>query len=494
MPACSVVRRAATLLAAAGALLAASATTASAAPSVAYLDAHEVWVANLDGSGKTRLSTGQGDWTAVAQSKDGWIVGIQLEAGKISQLSHFTVWNPQGVETYHGPLPAHTDAAIATYPLSLALTTGGGGIVYTYSEYGSLYSWARTGYIVLPSTTAVAPALGPISFATSSSPSEYVALGPDDRVFLTGGAVVGARQAYVQAPGGIGTDSFSPWMNLSAAPNSYSYQHLAVSANDGSTYALEIYDDQGSFAGSPTYIDLGRATGFGGAGIDDCLIEQKSTTRTSHPTLSPDGTTIAWQDTGGVKLAGVPNFAPGGPATCAFASGPITLSATASYPSIGGFDLGAYLAARAPSTGGTGGSGGGSTGTGGGAGGGSTGTGAGGSGSDGSGTGAPTLTAKLSGTPKISTATSTLAFKLTPSATGKATLKLSILPKALGLKGKTAITLGTGSGAVKRGASATIKVKLTARAKSLRKRLKGKKASLGVTVGGQSTTITVKLG
>ena len=118
---------------AATALVLTFAISASAA-SVAYLDGNEVWVSNTDGSQKIRLSSGEGDWRAVAQADDGHIVGVQLEAGKISQLSRFTVWNPSGQRIRFGALSATSNGSFA-YPLSLDLTNGGGLIIYGFSQY-----------------------------------------------------------------------------------------------------------------------------------------------------------------------------------------------------------------------------------------------------------------------------------------------------------------------------------------------------------------------
>ncbi len=479
----SPLRRLVVALALSAATLLTSASAASAAASVAYLDGKEVWVSSLDGSQKLRLSNGEGDWTAVAQNDNGWIVGIQLEAGKIAQLSRFTVWNPQGSVAYRGPLASAPGSSSYAFPLGLSVTAEGRGIVYGTSEYtyGFPVGSLRTGFYILPSETVVAPALGPIYVGSA----EWVTLGPGDRVVGT----TGKRTIGVQKAGSLAEPGFDDWFDLGGNPANYSFDDLDVSG-DGTVVAATVADEQSGSSDYPTYVALAKFTAFGpptGLYVDDCYIERQSSTRARNPSVSPDGTRVAWQDGGGVKVAGVPNFASGGPATCQLSAPPLTISASGSYPSIGGFDVAALIAARAPAptpspAPGTGSTSGGTSG-------GSTG------GSTGGGSGGTLSTPTVTSTPKASTApASGVPLTITLNATGEAKLKLTILPKALGLKGSKPIQIGTASGTVTAGQPTTFKVKLTARGKQLRKRLKGKRAKLLVTVGGQSATITIKLG
>ncbi|MEH3052445.1 MAG: hypothetical protein PGN13_00360 [Patulibacter minatonensis] len=478
MPARSLSRRG-TLVGAAliATSLLGSATAASAASSIAYLDGKEVWVANLDGSSKTRLSGGEGDWTAVAQNDAGWIVGVELEAGKIATLSRFKIWDPQGVLSYQGPLANKPSGASAAYPLGLSLTAGGGLIVYGFSEftYGYPVGSLATGFYALPSSTVVSPALGPLRVTRGV----YATVGPNDRVVVSG--FPNRHTIAFQAPDSIGSDVFTPWLDISGfAPNAI-YNAVDLSG-DGATIVSQVEKDvQGS--DDPAFINIAKTESFGGAYVDDCMVDIPETAKAQHPTVSPDGRTVAWDDTSGVRIAGAPNLAANGPALCALTSPIATISATGSYPSIGGFDLNAYLAAKSPAP---------------------TPTPAPGGGGPAptptpvvGGPAAPTeptFTLKTSGTPKVSTGAATATFKITPGATGTAKVTLTISPKSIGLKGKAAITLGTGSSKVTKGKSATVKVKLSAKAKTYKKRLKGKKATLKVQIGSSTVTTTIKLG
>ncbi|MBO9534020.1 MAG: hypothetical protein J7513_13700 [Solirubrobacteraceae bacterium] len=460
-------------------LLAASAcvtaTPASAAQSVAYLDGKEVWVANLDGSSKTRLSTGQGDWTAVAQNDNGWIVGVQLEAGKIAQLSRFTVWNPQGQIVNQGPLTSKNAGASAAYPLGLNITASGGTLVYGYSEYTYGYPVGTLvkGFFVLPSSTkTVTPPL-------SVGSAQYLTLGPNDRVVgSTSETSIG-----IQGAGGLGVTAFQPSQFFSAPFEIWGVD----TSGDGTVVATSLYDNSaGSGTAGPKHVHFTKWVDFGGTVIlDDCFLDQAGTARDTHGTVSTDGTRVAWEGLGGVKVAGAPSFTSAGPPTCNLSSPPVTISATGTYPSLGGFDLNAYVAANAPAAGGGGAAGGGTGGTGAPAGGG-TGSPA-----------TPALTATLKSAPKLSTLTSkttVVSVKLTASATGEAKVELKIPPKNLGLKGRNPITLAAGKAKVTAGQQKTVKLKPTSRARTLRKKLKGKKATLRVKIGALTSESTIKLG
>lgn len=468
--------RAALLAAAVGAACTAT-SPAHAATSVAYLDGNEIWVANTDGSSKTRLSGGEGDWRAVSQNAQGWIIGVQNEAGKISDLSRFTLWNAKGAVAAQGPLNRDYAGPSYAYPLGLEVTSTGGNHLYGFSALTFFFGGTslRTGYFLsIPTAAALQPTPFAGSTARSGYPTHFSLV--DDRIV---GAVT-ASVIGIQEAGNLGNATYTPWP-LGTLPNGYEFRGSDVSA-DGKIVTTELAEDLPGEGLDLIRIAVAKTEGLGGAYVDDCILDLPVDSTTGHPTVAPDGSVVAWEQVGGVKVTGAPNLRVGGPATCELTTGVTTISPTGSYPSLGGFDLAAYLASKTPPAtggGGTGAAGPGSTGTG------STG---------GAANPAPALVVKLGKAPKLSTGSSSQSLKITPQATGTANVTITIDPKRVGQKGKTPISLATGSQKVTAGKQATVKLKPSKKAKSLKKKLKGKKATITITVGTAVYTGTIKLG
>lgn len=431
-------QRIAVVIAVAAFSLLGAATTQAA--SVAYLDGNEVWVATTDGAARARLSSGEGDWRDVAQSDQGYIVGVRNEAGKISNLSTFTVWDPAGNRIHFGPLSGSNAGSIA-YPLSLDITPGGGLLVYGYSllVYGFPVGTLTQGHYLLPSSTVTAPVPEPYRNTSIRWPT------------LVGERIVGtpgANSIEVQEAGSIGGTTFVPWANFSGVAGAD--LHRTDVAATGTVFASELY-----YAGPPEVnkIAVVPAPGLGvPISPGDCFLDADALAR--QPSLSQDGTLIAWQDGGGVKVGGVPTFS--GAEPCVLTKPPVTISATGSFPSIGPFNVAALVPAPAPAS-------------------------------------KPTLTA-----PKSVKLSKLLKSGLTVSVSsvtgGKATVKMTVTPKSVGKKGRKAIVIATGSATVPAGGIAKkIKVKMTRKGKSLKRRLKGKRATLTATIGGLSSTKTIKL-
>lgn len=462
--------RAALLIAAVGAC-AATAAPASAATSIAYIDGNEVWVANTDGSSKTRLSGGEGDWRTVSQNAQGWIIGVANEAGKIADLSRFTLWKPDGSVATQGPLSRDNAGPSYAYPLGLEVTSTGGNHLYGFSAltFGYLTTSLRTGFFLsIPTAAALQPVAVAGSGASNGIPVYFT---------LVGDRVVGSMtdsQIGIQNPSSIAESSFSPWP-LGTLPNGYDFRGVDVSA-DGKIVATELAEDPPGGGSSTIRIDVAKTEGLGGAYVDDCILDLPIDTTTGHPTVSPDGSVVAWHQVGGVKITGVPNLRPSGPPACELTTAITTISETGSYPSLGGFDVGAYVASKTPTAGGGTGGTGGTTG-----GGGTTNT-------------PPKLEVKVGAAPKLSTGSSSQSIKITPKATGTANVTITIDPKTIGQKGKTPISLATGSKKVTSGKQATVKLKPSKKAKSLKKKLKGKKATITIKIGTAVYTGTIKLG
>ena len=478
--------RAALLAAAVGASAASFASPAAAATSVAYLDGNEVWVANTDGSNKTRLSGGEGDWRAVSQNATGWVIGVEnplTEDGnpRIPDLATFKVWNPQGALAAQGPLRQDGFGPSYAYPLGLELTSTGGNLLYGFSAYSYITNTSRTGFfLTIPSAAALQPT--PVAAGGFSNGIPYYFTLVNDRV--VGRAT--DTTIGIQDASSIASDDFTPWPALNLA-GSLRYRGVDASS-DATIVATELAQSPSGGGSDLIRIDVAKTAGLGGAYIDDCILDLPVDTTTGHPTVAPDGSVIAWNQVGGVKVTGVPNLRAGGPEKCELTTAVTTISATGSYPSLGGFDVNAYVASKTPPA--TGGGSGGGTGTGGGTGG----TGGTGGSGGGAANAVPPLQVKLGKAPTLSTGSSSQSLKITPGATGTAKVTITIDPKRVGQKGKTPISLATGSKQVTAGKQATVKLKPSKKAKSLKKKLKGKKATITITIGTAVFTGTIKLG
>lgn len=463
----------AVLLVGAAAAACAVASSAHAATSVAYLDGNEVWVASPDGSNKTRLSGGEGDWLAVSQNAQGWVVGVQKEAGKLFDFSRFTLWNAQGDVATQGPLGRDTAGPSYVYPLGLEVTSTGGNLLYGFSALtpGFPIGSLRTGFFVtIPSAAALAPTPIAGSSANSGVPT-YFSLVSDRVVGRLTDTSIGIQDAS-----SVAAKTFTPWSIFDLPVGTLGYRGFDASS-DATVVATELATT--ASGQSSVKIAFWRTTGLGGSYVHDCIADLPFDTVTGHPTVSPDGALVAWQQAGGVKVTGTPDLRSGGPVDCELPA-PTTISATGSYPSLGGFDAAAFALKKNPPAGVPGGT----TNPGGGAGSG------GGSGAP----AAPALKVKLGAGPKLSNGSSNASLKITPGASGTAKVAITIAPKSVGQKGKTPISLATGSKKVTAGKQATVKLKPSKKAKALKKKLKGKKATITISVGTAVFTGTIKLG
>lgn len=325
-----MLRRAPAIAVLAVAILVTTAASAGATQ-VSYVDQGQVWVSTLDGTQKRAISgpapvVNPGEsraWTEQAQSDDGWIVGVARVSGGTGAAAPTRVWNPAGavaVEStlgYHAP---YNNGGLAV-PVQLDLAPGGQQMLYTYSDivYGFPTSTLYQGtWVANTSNSSGEPFDIPGLVGSSLAGSRWVGVNAN--------AGSSSPNVYVQAPGGTGPFSYTGnawfqwhvpglWAVDAAADGSAAAVIWRPSGE--SPYALALFQTQGLDTPVANTVPSCDATVSGGV---------------DHVSLSQDGRSVAWQDSGGVHVAGIPVW---GSSPCQFSSPPVLISATGSHPSLG---------------------------------------------------------------------------------------------------------------------------------------------------------------
>ncbi len=440
---------------------------APAQADVAYVGADkEVWISSLDGAIKERLSAGEGEgevkWFDTAQSDTGWVVGVRNIPGRIAQYATFTVWNPQGAAIYNGPLAGEV-GGLSAYPLSLDLTNDGRGIIYGFSRFQQWYggSSLTEGHYFLPSETVVSPVNGPLKQINKRYPTLF----GGTRVV----AALDRTTAGVQDPGSVASETFVPWFDVAGAPLvGVRIQRTDVAAS-GRVIAFEVSDGSQNVR----WIGVAPVSALGGTfGTGDCFLPTDG--NATSASLSQDGSAIAWTDSGGVKVGGIPDFS--GAEPCVLTRPAVTIAAGGRFPSIGAMSAAAIRAARSGSP-----------------------PPSGGPAAPGDGTANPPASKPLIVTlpTKVTAAELTskagLPVKVTVPAGGKITVTASVPASRLGLKGKKAVVIATGSASPRSAGQVSFKLRLNAKGRKHRKKLRGSTLTLKITQGTKTTTKTIRL-
>ena len=463
-------RKAASLAACAvllAAVMAAVAIPAVAdAASVAYVDKGEVWLASLDGTKKTRLATpvvnGDGDteeWLDIAQSDSGRIVAVRNQPGRMSNFSWFKIWEPDGSSTVEGPLNAPSGWSVYVYPLGFDITADGSHLVYGYSNSSACcpIQFGRGTY-VRPATNS---ALDPIDTDGQTSPSLFGA-----RIVsveeASSPAVINVQNADAGDPY---TNAFTPWLDTSGV--GLDLEGVDVAAN-GHLAALgfEAYSGGTQTVGKIAVLaiqGLDQAPAFPAA--VDCQLPAAGIARDAS--LAQDASAMAWEDDGGVKVAGSPSSAAD---PCVMGSTPIVLSPTATHPSIGGADVAAFLP-KPPSPPAVP-----------------------------PGPAAPvatvphTLVVKLPAklTTKALVASRGVAVKVRVGGPGKVSIRGTVAARRLGRRGKP-VLVATGNRVARAAGSVTIRLRLTTVGRKHVHRLTGARLTLRITQGSGSAAKVVTL-
>ncbi len=418
------------------------AAPAAQAGSIAYVDQNEVWVSSFDGTQKALLSAGEGDWRVVTAADNGMVLGVRLEAGKVSQLAKIQLWGSDGQTISQGPLPYST-YSWSTYAAPLGLDLSADGVFLAYGYGGQVGSGFYSGHNVVNSDTK-----------TNNTP-----IGQDGYQWPTmfGQQVVAkSGSSAVFQPAGTGPfgTGFTSLIDLSGLPG-LTLQRTDVAAT-GNLAAMDLDGTTDKIA----VVSLsGMTTGAAVGDTVNCFLP--ATGNAANATFSQDGQFVAWQDVEGIKIAGVPTTANN---PCVFSSPPVLISATGSSPSIGGSDV-RTLRPTAP-----------------------------GGGTDDAPASKPlivTLPAKVTAAELTSKAG--LPLKVTVSAGGKITVTASVPASRLGLKGKKAVVIATGSASPRSAGQVSFKLQLNAKGRKYRKRLPGLTLTLRITQGAKTTTKTIRL-
>jgi|GEM_PF-1279132 len=299
-------------------LAAALAATSAGAAEVAYVDGGQIWVSTLDGASKRSLSGPSPDekpWTETAQADGGAVIGVRREPGKMGTLNATRLWGPDGSVIGDGSLTAKPGRNSYAYPVTLDLTPDGSVVTYGYANWsgfglGTIYEF---GTYVEGSTNWYAEPFDVRAVQAGTLVGR--------RLVGVNGDTVGVQKATGQPPY---SEEFTGWFE---APD---VSRVDVSAS-GTIAAVEIWQGQTRRVGMIPFAGFGAPFPSDGS---DCWLPAQGNAH--DVSISPDGTSMAWQDDRGVVVAGTPVwFATAAESTCNLARPPVVISASGKMPSIG---------------------------------------------------------------------------------------------------------------------------------------------------------------
>ena len=360
-----------TLLAAtAVATLAVAAPALGAGPTVAYIDDGNLWFASADGGQKRQLTTsGTADrpFQVPSQGPDGTTVVVKREDFDNGASSRPVLYRyaADGKMTHGNVLPVYSGATAPVYPIGLDMDWRSNAVAYGYSYCGFACQSLHRGFWLTFSDNQGAYPTNPQGQSDAFFPSFY-----GTRVISSDSG--GSLFVQPDVPEAPFTHSYQGW--LSGPDNGVNFRRAEI-AMTGRQVAIEWYS-RTSGDGANGILVGEHAGAIPGSIANVCTLP--TTGAASNVTFSYDGALIAWQDDGGVKIAGAPNLA-AGTRLCTLSAPERVISATGKAPHLGGADPAAWSGSgggTTPPPGGTTAPGG-ATAGGGAGGGGSTGTGSG---------------------------------------------------------------------------------------------------------------------
>jgi Tol biopolymer transport system component len=286
----STPRRAIAAAAVAAAFLGAAAATAQA-DSIAYVKAHNVWIAEPDGSAQHQVTRdGTADWPyrSPSQADDGTIAAAHgTDLVRLAQ---------NGTVLSRFDPPDSTDSAgqlIGGHPSHVALSPDGHRIAYTYVHANcppGVSCGTRAVTLVSHSDRPTPPeTFGRVHLSNPSWAG-------NDRLLVFGGFL---RQVNHWTPGQPAETHWFDDKDLFGIENS-------TDLGDGELGADRFAAVRGY--GDSTHLMFYKATGFGGAPAYACNTGNESTL--DSPTWSPDGTRIAFAHKDGVEVLPLPSVEP----------------------------------------------------------------------------------------------------------------------------------------------------------------------------------------
>ncbi len=436
------------------ALGATTGVVAAAPGGVAYIDGGHVQIAKLDGTKKIQLSDGLAWWNAVAQSDTGGVLATKNEPGKIAQLSLFQTWDASGNPARFGPLNHDASGASLAMPLTLELTASNGLMVYGYSAqfWGYPTSTFSQGYYM--QTTTMAAVGTPLKQTVLRWPT------------LAGDRVVGTSDeltiSVLNADQNFVGNETTLWPNIDVSGLPGAKLRRTSLSTDGTVLAAEVVFWPDS------KIAMIRTPGLGQAPLPgDCWLPVAG--KGTNPSVSQDGTLIAWKDDQGVKIAGVPDFS--GAEPCNLTRPPVVISATGAEPALGPIDVDAIWAARNPAPAAPGALG----------------------------ALANPAAVTLSVTPparvtaKALTSTRGITLTVAIPVSGKVRVAVTIQPRLVGRTGRTPIVIATGTATAAVAGKLKVRVRPTPIGRKLTAQLRGKRVTITVRIGTWKTTKLIRL-
>lgn len=315
------------------ATLAAAAPALGAGPTVAYIDDGNLWFAAADGTQKRQLTTSgtaERPFQVPSQGPDGTTVVVKREEfdNGASVRPVLYRYGADGRMTHGNVLPVYSGATAPVYPIGLDMDWRSNAVAYGHQYCGFACRTLHRGFWLTFADNQGAYPTNPQGQSDAHFPTFY-----GTRVISSDSG--GSLFVQPDVPEAPFTSSYQGW--LSGPDNGVNFRRAEV-AMTGHQVALEWYSR--TSGDSANGILVGEHAGaIPGSIANVCSLPTAGAA--SNVTFSYDGALVAWQDDGGVKVAGAPNLA-AGTTTCTLSAPVRIISPTGKAPHLGGADPAAW--------------------------------------------------------------------------------------------------------------------------------------------------------